>query len=45
MKLVVTIDAGKREPIIIRSGAPAKASVAHIRMFPPPMPVKRPVGV
>lgn len=44
MKLVVTIDASKREPIIIRTGAPSKATVAHIRMFPPPTPFKRPVG-
>lgn len=44
MKLVITIDANatKREPIVVRLGVPAKASVAHVRMFPPPMPVKQP---
>jgi len=45
MKLIITVDASKREPIVVRTGTPAKASVAHVRMFPPPTPIKQPVGV
>lgn len=41
MKLVITVDASKREPIIIRSTTPHQGSVAHIRMIPTPIPVKQ----